>query len=214
MQNITTVVINCAGMGTRLGMGVPKSLIKIGDKPLIHWQLELLKEVEDIRIVVGFQALDIIKTVREIRNDITFVLNKNFSSTQTGYSLGLGAQFAREYVISLDGDLLVQPKDWAALMTNENEVVGVCPTSTEDPVCAVVDEFDNVISFSRTRSSFEWTGLLKLKTEKIPIKNCYVYELIEGYLPLKKLNVQCCEIDTPSDYDKAIEWVNNFYLNK
>lgn len=38
----TTVIICCAGMGTRLGIGTTKALIDISGVPLIIRQLELL----------------------------------------------------------------------------------------------------------------------------------------------------------------------------
>ena len=62
-----TVVIGCAGIGSRLGLGQSKALINIHGKPLIHWQLELLAEVEDVRVVVGYQANEVIKTILEVR---------------------------------------------------------------------------------------------------------------------------------------------------
>ena len=35
-----TIIISCAGMGTRLGIGMTKALIDIDGKPLIIRQLE------------------------------------------------------------------------------------------------------------------------------------------------------------------------------
>ena len=56
-----TIVISCAGMGTRLGIGTTKALIDIEGKPLILRQLELLKDFDDIRIVVGYQMEKVIE---------------------------------------------------------------------------------------------------------------------------------------------------------
>ena len=42
-----TIVISCAGMGTRLGIGSTKALIDIDGKPLLIRQLELLKDYMD-----------------------------------------------------------------------------------------------------------------------------------------------------------------------
>ena len=56
MNNNTTIVISCAGMGTRLGAGTTKALIDILGKPLIIRQLECLKDYRDIIVVVGYQA--------------------------------------------------------------------------------------------------------------------------------------------------------------
>ena len=37
-----TIVICCAGMGTRLGIGTTKALVNVCNKPLIIRQLEML----------------------------------------------------------------------------------------------------------------------------------------------------------------------------
>ena len=71
-----TVIICCAGMGTRLGIGTTKALIDINNKPLIYYQLELLKDFEDVRIVVGFQAEEVIKVVNMYRKDVTVTVVK------------------------------------------------------------------------------------------------------------------------------------------
>ena len=65
-----TIIISCAGMGTRLGIGSTKALVNINGKPLIIHQLEQLKEYDDIRIVVGYQAEKVINLVKNFRTDI------------------------------------------------------------------------------------------------------------------------------------------------
>ena len=57
MQAALSVVISCAGIGSRLGLNSTKALINIHGKSLISWQLELFKNVQDVRVVVGFQSL-------------------------------------------------------------------------------------------------------------------------------------------------------------
>ena len=44
MKNNITIVISCAGKGTRLGIGTTKALVDIEGKPLILHQLEQLGE--------------------------------------------------------------------------------------------------------------------------------------------------------------------------
>lgn len=38
-----TIVISCAGMGNRLGLGTTKALVEVDGKPLIVRRLELLR---------------------------------------------------------------------------------------------------------------------------------------------------------------------------
>lgn len=73
MSSVKSVVISCAGIGSRLGLGLTKALVQINGRSLISWQLELFKDVEDIRIVIGFQANDIIEEVRKHRQDVIFI---------------------------------------------------------------------------------------------------------------------------------------------
>ena len=58
-----SVVICCAGIGSRLGLGQTKALVQINGTSLISWQLKLFKNVEDVRIVIGFQGGEIINEV-------------------------------------------------------------------------------------------------------------------------------------------------------
>ena len=76
MSSSRTIIINAAGIGSRLGMNIPKTLVKINGKPLIYWILNALKKEKNIRIVVGYKAIDLIKYVSKIRKDIIFVNNK------------------------------------------------------------------------------------------------------------------------------------------
>ena len=46
-----SVVICCAGMGTRLGIGTTKALVKIAGKSIIQRQLEMLDEYDDLSLI-------------------------------------------------------------------------------------------------------------------------------------------------------------------
>jgi choline kinase len=59
---------------------------------LIHWQIELFKDVEDLRIVVGYEAHNIISAVLEKRRDVNFVYNHNYFDTKTGASFFWGQE--------------------------------------------------------------------------------------------------------------------------
>ncbi|KAA6320479.1 2-C-methyl-D-erythritol 4-phosphate cytidylyltransferase [termite gut metagenome] len=111
MSSAKSIVISCAGIGSRLGLGQTKALLNINGKSLIAWQLEMFKDIEDVRIVIGYQANDIVQEVLKYRNDIIFIYNHNYFETKTGTSFYLGSKHAKEYVIEWDGDLLVHPED-------------------------------------------------------------------------------------------------------
>lgn len=209
-----TVVISCAGMGNRLGLGTTKALVEVDGKPLIVRHLELLENEKDIRIVVGYQAEKVIEVVRKYRNDAVFVFNHDFRTTGTGDSVLLAARYAGEYVLSLDGDLLVHPKDMEAVLDQDSEFVSGGEIATDDPwMLQTEDSMGNeqVTAFSKTEGRYEWNGITQLKSERLKRGSGHVFQLIEPYLPLPFLKVRTREIDTENDYERAVEWVKNSF---
>lgn len=210
MPTTPTVVICAAGMGTRLGMGVPKSLLELHGHPLIYWQLLLLKDVKDVRVVIGFQAGLVANVVRAIRPDVTFVLNHDYLHSNTAASLYLGAQHTNNYVISFDGDLLVRPRDWLALVAYPDSVLGVTEVGSECPVLVTLDSEKRAQAFSYTHGDSEWTGLVKMPAKKISAQTNHVFEMLKPHLPMQAMWFDTCEIDTPQDYDRALSWLSKY----
>lgn len=212
------VVLNCAGMGTRLGLGQTKALIELLGRPLIHWQLDLLAGVPDLRVVVGYNAQGVIDAVTSQRRDALFVLNHRYAETATGDSLLLGARHASGEIVSLDGDLLVAPSDMVRIIHHPGSVLGVSAATSEDPVFASVTTKDTrleVTGFSRSAgSAWEWTGLVKLPAAMLLGKapgssgKHHVYQLVEPLLPMTALDVEVSEVDTPSDYERTVAWLS------
>ncbi|MDE4980341.1 2-C-methyl-D-erythritol 4-phosphate cytidylyltransferase, partial [Francisella tularensis subsp. holarctica] len=81
-----SIILSCAGIGSRLGLGKTKALIEIKSKSLIDYQLSNFKNIEDIRIVIGYQANEVISAALSIRKDIIFVFNHDYFNTKTGAS--------------------------------------------------------------------------------------------------------------------------------
>ncbi len=210
MSFAKSVVISCAGIGSRLGLATTKALIKIEGKTLIAWQLEQLANVEDIRIVVGFQAKDVIDEVLKYRKDAIFVYNHDYFNTKTGASFYLGARHANEYVIELDGDLLIHPKDMQKLLQEEGEYIAYADKLGEDAVFVRLNEKNEVIEFSREGGDYEWTGPACLSKEKIFFSDEHVYNIIESHLPMRGIKVRACDVDTYEDYKRAIEIIQEW----
>lgn len=207
----TTVIISCAGMGTRLGIGMPKALVDIAGKPLIIRQLEMLQEYSDVRIVVGFQAGKVIKTVQQFRQNLTFAFNYDYKTTGTAASFSKGLIAAKEFVVALDGDLLVRPDDFQKILCSEGEVIGGTLPTTDNPVLMMLDEKHNVIGFSRETGTLEWTGLAKIKRDRLSPGAGHVYQMLEPLLPIQACEIHTREIDTVNDYENAIKWIQNNY---
>jgi choline kinase len=209
MSATLSVIISCAGVGSRLGLATTKALIKIFDKSLIAWQLELFRDVEDIRIVVGFQANDVIKEVLRYRKDAIFVYNHNYFETKTGASFYLGAKHANEYVLEYDGDLLLHPDDIKQCLT-AGEFIAYSDPVSDETVFVKINEKGEVISFSRCGGDFEWTGPACIRRDKLKYSSENVFNLLEPHLPIKGLKVRACDIDTFEDYQRAIEFVKSW----
>ena len=207
MQNNISVIISCAGMGTRLGYGEPKALIDILGKPLIIRQLEMLKECKDVRVVVGYHAERIMNVVKSYRSDVKFVFNNEYKTTGTAASFSAALPEAQEYAVALDGDLLVNPEDFREFLQYDGECVGGCTPTTDNPVLMTLNENGDVTEFSRERGVLEWTGLAKLKTDRLTPGRGHVYQMIEPLMPVHVIKIRTKEIDTKNDYDNAVKWV-------
>lgn len=212
MQVSRTVIISCAGMGNRLGLGTTKALVEVEGKPLIMHHLEKLKDESDIRVVVGYQAEKVINVVRKYRKDVVFVFNHNYRETGTGASVALASQYANEYILSLDGDLIIHPDDMKKILECDHEfVIGGIP-DTDEPWMLQTYKDDGkefVSAFSKNIGNYEWNGITQMKSAKIKNGQGHVFQLIEPYLPIPFLELRTREIDTVNDYERAVEWVRN-----
>lgn len=209
-----TVVISCAGMGNRLGLGTTKALVEIDGKPLIIRHLEMLQDEKDIRVVVGYQAEKVISLVREYRSDVLFVFNHKYRETGTGASVCAAARYAEEYLLSLDGDLLIHPDDMKKVLECSHEFVSGGIPGTDDPWMLqtyMENDREFVSAFSRHEGNYEWNGVAQIKSQKMLNGTGHVFQQIEPYLPLPFLELRTKEIDTVNDYERAVEWVRNGY---
>ena len=212
MQVSRTVIISCAGMGNRLGLGTTKALVEVEGKPLIMHHLEKLKDESDIRVVVGYQAEKVINVVRKHRKDVVFVFNHNYRETGTGASVALASQYANEYILSLDGDLIIHPDDMKKILECDHEFVSGGIPDTDEPWMLQTYKDDGkefVSAFSKNIGNYEWNGITQMKSAKIKNGQGHVFQLIEPYLPIPFLELRTREIDTVNDYERAVEWVRN-----
>ncbi len=205
MSSIKHAVIAAAGLGSRLGIGKPKCLIEIGGKTLLEHQINLLNDVEDVRIVVGFEEEQVITSVRTIRPDILVVRNPAFRSTTTLQSYFLGAKYITEKTLFMDADILFQPKSFRIFLEQCNpnrDLIGITKAKTKDAVYVNCEE-NKILEFSRsTQAPYEWANLSWLSPEMLNSKEYIaVFEQLSKFLPLHYQEIDCYEVDTQEDLE-------------
>lgn len=210
MSTSKSIIISCAGIGSRLGLGKTKALMNICGRSLISWQLENFKDIEDIRVVVGYQASEVIAEVRKYRNDAVFVYNRDYFHTKTGYSYYLGARDANQLCIEWDGDLLIHPDDVRRILAESGEFIAYSDKTSEDSVMLSTNHSGNVVGFSRIKGDWEWTDPCCLQKDKIIANVGHVYNILEKHLPIKGIYVRAQDIDTYDDYLRAISFINSW----
>ena len=205
-----TVIISCAGMGTRLKQQKPKCLVDIEGKSLIQRHLQQFSDVDDLRIVVGYKSDEVINEVLKYRKDVTFVFNGEYMKNGTGASVCRATPYSNQYIITIDGDLIIHPNDINKILKSDKEFAGVCKASTDNPMLTKI-EGNNVVGFSRDEGTYEWTGISRFNVDKLVKGEGHVCGLLESFLPLPYLFLNTKEIDTPHDLECAVKWIKNNY---
>lgn len=200
-----SVVISCAGIGSRLGLGLTKALVEINGQSLISWQLRLFKAVKDVRIVIGFQGSEIIKEVRKHRSDVIFCYNHRYFETKTGASYYLGARHANHFTLEWDGDLLVHPDDVKCLLEASGEFICYAEKTSDDAVFVQTNENGEVMCFSRESGDYEWTGPACMEKRHLTYCSQNVFNMFEPLCPMRGVKVRAYDIDTYNDYLRVAE---------
>lgn len=217
MPVVDLAVIAAAGLGSRLGAATPKCLVKIDGRTLIERQLELLVDVPEVRVIVGFRERDVMEHVTAIRPDAVFVRNPDFARTHTIHSLRRAVQHSSRWFLAIDGDLVIEPSSFENFLTtcaSADAVLGVGPSGTEDGVfvqTATVGQRLVVTSFSRERhSDYEWTGMAHLHSGHIAEGERFVFETLVDDLPMRAAVLDAAEVDTPQDLQRARNLVRSW----
>jgi choline kinase len=209
------VIISAAGLGSRLGMNMPKCLLPLHEGRLIDYQLALLPPGSDVRIVVGFKENEVIEHVGRHWPDVTFVRNPNFATTSNSYSLHLATRWLDGPFIAIDGDLVIDEASFRRFLdhcaTAERTTVGVVPRASEEAVGVRFGKSGEIIEFLRPDApgqqacSHEWCGIAYFRDMRIEPNQKYVFEELARHLPLPAFEIQCSEIDTPSDLERVMQ---------
>lgn len=208
-----SVVISCAGIGSRLGLGLTKALVEINGGSLISWQLKLFKDVKDLRLVIGFQGSEIIEEVRKYRDDVIFCYNHRYFETKTGASFYLGARHANNEILEWDGDLLVHPDDVKMLLNTPGEYICYGDKTSEETVFVRTNDKGEVLSFSRESGDYEWTGPACMAKRNLTYNSNNVFNMFEPLCPMRGIKVRAYDIDTYNDYIRVSEITKDWILD-
>jgi len=211
MQSIKTAIICSAGRGSRLGHTIPKACVEVGGKSLMQWQLEALEDIRNVVVVLGYRKNFIIDEILTHRNNVTLVINHEWENTNTAYSLSMGCELFDGSVLTIDGDTLFT-KDDVNQMVNHEMAIGVTTPMSDEGVFVDINEKNEVLGFTRERNTgLEWSGMSVMPaTAYRGRQNCFVYQIIEKFLPVYAQHIDLIEVDTPNDLQRAREWIKRF----
>jgi choline kinase len=113
---VKQAVILAAGRGRRLGEGIPKCLVRLGHRALIHHQLEAFRAagIDEVCAVVGYGA----DRVRAAVGDrCHYIDNPRFGETNSLYSLWLARDWVRGPFLQINCDLVAHPEIYRRLLS-------------------------------------------------------------------------------------------------
>jgi NDP-sugar pyrophosphorylase family protein len=213
-------VIAAAGLGSRLGLGLPKCLVEIHGQSLIALQLEALRGISDIRIVVGYMEQAVIDAVVQINRDVTFVRNSLFRTTTTQDSYFLGGRGIEDTCLYLDADIIFDAEslsDFLKCSASTDLLIGITAAKTDYAVyaCTRLRSSESmaanleITSFSREETAHEWANVVAARGNPFLCARGAVFETLQAKLPAPAKEIICYEIDTEQDLRRAEQYLRS-----
>lgn len=215
MINDLTVIICCAGMGKRLGIDYPKALLNIDGKALIIRILEALNDVKDIRIVVGFKYKELMNVVNKYRNDVLYCINRDFKRTGPAASLQKAFKGVNDRVLIIDGDVVVDPKILASVITSNNILLANL-SNKDDGIRIITDSNRKAVMFTRAQGELTYAGIVLIEKDRLNFSESkkYIYECLDLGKGFDVRIVDSIDVNSPIDYTYALNLVKNKYKEK
>lgn len=201
-----TVIIAAAGVGSRLGAGIPKCLVEVGGHTVFEYQLKAFSWADEIRMVVGYHGDEVVKRVSAFAPQVKFIHNREYATTNLRQSYYLGAQGVEGKALFLDGDTIMGKTAARTIqqsLEDGEDFIAVVRSMSENPIYAGVEQ-GMVRWFSYERSSdYELANAAFMDAGKLEYLNTLFYVQLEQHLPTKALPIESLEIDTPEDLRHA-----------
>jgi len=230
-------VILAAGMGKRLqevSGGLPKSMITIGKSSIIHHQLESCMKVgiKDFVIVLGYKKEQLKTHILEKINSeqVTFIENPIYDTTNTLYSLWLTRDHLDDDFIYFNADVLFQSGLLKKISKSSlySQLLLETKSCAEEEVKMIIDGEMRILQISKQlpipKCAGEFIGIGKFNKDIIErfvhylqfgvdneqSNNYFEYavDLLSKDKVLKAVptdGIPCIEIDFPEDLARAKE---------
>lgn len=221
------VIILAAGMGTRLGLNIPKSLVEIEEnRTILDNQIEnLIKyiNIKDITLVVGYKKELLINKYKKLN----CVFNPDYKETNTAKSLSIALeQGIKDDILWLNGDIVFEEGILKQVCQN-SDINFICVKNEKigkEEVGYTVDRYGNVDRISKSLSTGlgEAIGINFIKAEnfsllKSCLKKCDERDYFEKgmeiainlgikFRPLDISKNFCIEVDFWDDLEMAKEY--------
>ena len=185
--------ILAAGVSRRLyphTYDIPKCLLEVGGKPIIHYQLDALKNlgVIDIIMIVGYHREMLMINVEKNFPDLNFnfVINHHYFETNTAYSIHIGRDKLDSQVLLMNADV-IYPKALLekVFSSNYKTVLAVDIKACGKEEVKVIDGGQNKIvaigkDLIEEQCLGEFIGVAKLSKDFVDIFRRSISDLIDA----------------------------------
>ena len=185
--------ILAAGVSRRLyphTYDIPKCLLEVGGKPIIHYQLDALKNlgVIDITMIVGYHREMLMMNVEKNFPDLNFnfVINHHYFETNTAYSIHIGRDKLDSQVLLMNADV-IYPKALLekVFSSNYKTVLAVDIKACGKEEVKVIDGGQNKIvaigkDLIEEQCLGEFIGVAKLSKDFVEIFRRSISDLVDA----------------------------------
>jgi len=185
--------ILAAGVSRRLyphTYDIPKCLLEVGGKPIIHYQLDALKNlgVTDITMIVGYHREMLMMNVEKNFPDLNFnfVINHHYFETNTAYSIHIGRDKLDSQVLLMNADV-IYPKALLekVFSSNYKTVLAVDIKACGKEEVKVIDGGQNKIvaigkDLIEEQCLGEFIGVAKLSKDFVDIFRRSISDLVDA----------------------------------
>ena len=234
-------VILAAGFGGRLrplSGEVPKTLVEVAGRPLIHYSLEALRlaGISDIAVVVGYRPTRVQATLSETHPYLTFIYNEHYAGGNA-LSLYAARSFADDgpFVLCM-GDHLIEPDLVQCLLDDPGEDCVLCVDQTarhasqiSDATRVMVDTEGYIRSIGKDLEVWNAvdTGVFKMTGQVFGAVEALMYTMgtqvgisdVVSLMGRQGLPFATCDVsgmlwadvDTPEDYESVNSLLRESY---